>query len=104
MSRITTVIFDMFNTLVEDGETFWNASFERIVTELGLGITGARLREVWATGDQAFRASRTQDNAPFCSYCDAWPPWGWTLPLAMLWTLSCRTWRRGRSNPTPRKR
>ena len=72
MSRITTVIFDMFNTLVEDGETFWNASFERIVTELGLGITGARLREVWATGDQAFRESRTQDNAPFCSYCDAW--------------------------------
>ena len=72
MSRITTIIFDMFNTLVEDGETFWNASFERIVTELDLDITGARLREVWSTGDQFFRESRTQDNAPFRSYCEAW--------------------------------
>ena len=72
MSQITTVIFDMFNTLVKDGEPYWNASFRRIVGELDLGISATRLREVWSTGDQAFRESRTLENVPFRSYCDAW--------------------------------
>ncbi len=72
MSRITTVIFDMFNTLVKDGETYWNASFQRIVDEMGLGISATRLRQVWGAGDQAFRESRTREDVPFRSYNEAW--------------------------------
>lgn len=72
MSRITTVIFDMFNTLVHDGENYWDASFQRIVKEQGLHIRPEKLREAWALGDRAFREQRTQDGAPFQTYSEAW--------------------------------
>ena len=62
----------MFNTLVKDGDLYWNASFQRIVDELELDISGPRLREVWGAGDQAFRESRTRANIPFRSYNQAW--------------------------------
>lgn len=72
MSRITAVIFDMFNTLVEDGESYWLSSFQRIVTEQHLGIEAAELRRRWSSGDQQFRERRTSDRVPFQTYCDAW--------------------------------
>jgi putative hydrolase of the HAD superfamily len=72
MPKITTIIFDMFNTLVHDGEYYWNASFERIVREQGLAISAQKLRQKWASGDRDFRENRTKENVPFQTYSDAW--------------------------------
>ena len=72
MSRITTVIFDMFNTLVKDGETYWMASFHRIVQEQDLRADVSKLREAWSSGDQAFREKRASVSFPFQTYYDAW--------------------------------
>ena len=72
MTRITTVIFDMFNTLVRDGEDYWEASFERIVQEQGLAISGSQLRREWSPEDQRFREQRTREGATFQTYTDAW--------------------------------
>ncbi len=72
MSRITTIVFDMYNTLVQDGETFWLSSFQRIVREQGLDISPAALREEWAWGDRHFRENRAREGAPFKSYGEAW--------------------------------
>jgi 2-haloacid dehalogenase len=72
MSRITIIVFDMFNTLVQDGETFWLSSFQRIVQEQGLDISPPHLREEWAWGDRHFRESRAREGVPFQSYGDAW--------------------------------
>jgi 2-haloacid dehalogenase len=72
MPEITTVIFDMFNTLVYDGEEYWCASFERIVQEQGLHISAKKLREEWSSGDRDFRENRTKEGVPFQTYTDAW--------------------------------
>ena len=72
MSRITTVIFDMFNTLAEDSEAHWLASFGRIVQEQDLKIEALDLRREWAVGDQEFRERRANGHATFESYYDAW--------------------------------
>ncbi len=72
MSPITTVIFDMFNTLVKDGESFWLASFQRVIDQQGLDVTAVALRTEWSSGDNAFRARRVSADAQFQSYHDAW--------------------------------
>jgi 2-haloalkanoic acid dehalogenase type II len=72
MPEITTVIFDMFNTLVHDGEEYWYASFERIVREQRLNISAKQLREEWSSGDRDFRDNRTREDLPFQTYTDAW--------------------------------
>lgn len=72
MSRITTLIFDMFNTLAEDTEAHWLASFRRIVQAQDLKIEAADLRREWSTGDQEFRERRASGHATFESYYDAW--------------------------------
>ena len=72
MSRITTLIFDMFNTLAEDSEAHWLASFGRIVQAQDLKIAAADLRREWSIGDQDFRERRAGGHAAFESYYDAW--------------------------------
>ncbi len=72
MSGITTVIFDMFNTLVKDGESYWIESFQRVIDQQGLGISAAELRLEWSTGDQSFREQRVTGRVPFESYRQAW--------------------------------
>ena len=72
MSGITTVIFDMFNTLVKDGESYWIESFQRVIDQQGLGISAIELRLEWSTGDQSFREQRVTDRVPFESYRQAW--------------------------------
>lgn len=72
MAEVTTVIFDMFNTLVQDGEEYWYASFERIVKEQRLDISARKLREEWSSGDRQFRENRTREGALFQTYTDAW--------------------------------
>ena len=72
MSGITTVIFDMFNTLVKDGELYWVESFRRVIEQQGLNISAGELRREWSTGDQSFRERRVTGRVPFESYREAW--------------------------------
>ena len=72
MSPITTVIFDMFNTLVKDGEDFWVASFQRVIDHQQLDVTATALRKEWSSGDNAFRARRIAADTAFQSYREAW--------------------------------
>jgi 2-haloalkanoic acid dehalogenase type II len=72
MSAITTVIFDMFNTMAKDGPELWNLTFNDIVREQRLNTTPAALRHAWNTGADNFRDRRTAPGAPFISYLDGW--------------------------------
>lgn len=72
MSAITTVVFDMFSTLAQDGPADWDRTFAAIVRGQELATTPAALRCAWDAGADAFRKQRNAPGAPFISYLDAW--------------------------------
>ncbi len=72
MSAITTVIFDMFNTIAQDGTEHWRQTFAAIIEEQQLGTTPEELRHAWDYGAGNFRDRRTAPGAPFISYLDGW--------------------------------
>ena len=72
MSAITTVIFDMFNTIAQDGTELWRATFASIIEEQQLDTTPEELRHAWDYGAGNFRDRRTAPGAPFISYLDGW--------------------------------
>ena len=72
MSAITTVIFDMFNTIAQDGTELWRQTFEAIIQEQQLGTTPEELRHAWDYGAGNFRDRRTAPGATFESYLDGW--------------------------------
>ena len=72
MSAITTVIFDMFNTIAQDGSDLWRQTFEAIIEEQQLATTPEELRHAWDYGAGNFRDRRTAPGAAFESYLDGW--------------------------------
>ena len=72
MSAITTVIFDMFNTIAQDGHDLWRRSFEQIIRDQNLDTTPETLRLAWDSGSDNFRQRRIDPNEPFISYLDGW--------------------------------
>ena len=72
MSAITTVIFDMFNTIAQDGPEHWRQSFVKIIAEQGLDTDPETLRQAWDFGSNNFRARRIDPDEPFISYLDGW--------------------------------
>lgn len=72
MARITTVIFDMYETLVQNPPHLWRASFEDIILKLGLDTSVDRLWGEWFTVEMEFRSSRVKPDAPFRTYYEAW--------------------------------
>ncbi len=72
MSAITTVIFDMFNTIAQDGHDLWRQTFAAIIEEQELDTTPEELRHAWDYGAGNFRDRRTAPGAPFISYLDGW--------------------------------
>lgn len=72
MPLITTVIFDMYDTLVHSCPDLWKSSFGRIVEEQGLSATAEQLAEYWNTADKDFRNRRIEAGRPFQSYYNAW--------------------------------
>ena len=72
MSAITTVIFDMFNTIAQDDHEMWHQSFRRIIDEQGLDTTPETLRLAWDQGSDNFRKRRIDPDEPFISYLDGW--------------------------------
>ena len=72
MSAITTVIFDMFNTIAQDGPDLWRQSFVQIIDEQELDTDPESLRQAWDYGSNNFRDRRIDPNGPFISYLDGW--------------------------------
>ncbi len=72
MSDIKAVIFDMYQTLVQDPSGQWRQSFKTIIDEQGLGITAEQLWQVWHESEEQFRLRRTDPSLPFQTYFDAW--------------------------------
>ena len=72
MGSITTVIFDMYETLVKNPQDDWKHGFEAIIREQGLDTTVDRLWQEWSAADSEFRASRVKPATPFRTYYQAW--------------------------------
>ena len=72
MSAITTVIFDMFNTIAQDGPEHWRRSFADIIAKQRLDTTPEALRLAWDAGSDNFRQQRIDPHRPFISYLDGW--------------------------------
>ncbi len=72
MSAITTVIFDMFNTIAQDSSEHWRQTFVEIIAEQRLDTTPEALRRAWDDGSANFRQRRIAPGEPFISYLDGW--------------------------------
>lgn len=72
MARITTVIFDMYDTLVQNPLHLWRTSFEDIILKQGLDTSADRLWSKWYTVELEFRHRRVKPDAPFRTYYEAW--------------------------------
>ena len=72
MNRITTVIFDMYETLVENGPHLWQETFGHIIREQDLNVDVDRLWQEWRTAELDFRANRIKPESAFQSYFQGW--------------------------------
>jgi 2-haloalkanoic acid dehalogenase type II len=72
MSPITTVIFDMYDTLVLNDQRRWDTTFHEIVQEQELDTSPDRLWQLWIEAGQEFRSSRVRADTPFQTYHQAW--------------------------------
>ena len=72
MTEIKAVIFDMYQTLVQDPRDQWRRSFSTIIQEQQLPITAEQLWEGWHESEEQFRLRRTDPSLPFQTYFDAW--------------------------------
>lgn len=72
MTEIKAVIFDMYQTLVQDPRDQWRRSFSTIIQEQQLPITAEQLWEGWHESEERFRLRRTDPSLPFQTYFDAW--------------------------------
>ncbi len=72
MTRITTVIFDMYETLVQNQHHLWEVGFKGIIQEQSLDVSPQQLWQEWAPQEAEFRGSRIKPGEPFRSYFEAW--------------------------------
>jgi 2-haloalkanoic acid dehalogenase type II len=72
MSPITTVIFDMYETLVQNPGDLWKLGFEDIISGQSLPVDADRLWQEWWPGELEFRANRIIPGAAFRTYRQSW--------------------------------
>lgn len=72
MSQITTVIFDMYETLVENEQGQWRETFKEIVRLQDLNVDPELLWQTWRGLEQKFRDRRVTPGAPFQTYFSGW--------------------------------
>ena len=65
MSQITTVIFDMYETLVENGPHLWQATFQKIIDSQQLPVSTGDLWREWKAAEVNFRNRRVKPESPF---------------------------------------
>ena len=66
------LIFDMYETLVINTTELWTPTFNSIVNELGLHVSGKSLWDLWKPLEVTFREERYGPDYPFKSYRQAW--------------------------------
>ncbi len=72
MPEIKAVIFDMYQTLVQDPRGQWRKSFASIIEDQSLQATAEELWQGWHESEERFRLRRTDPSQPFQTYFDAW--------------------------------
>ena len=72
MAEITTVVFDAFGTLLQDGPDHWRGALEGIISQQGLAVAVEDLDREWLAASADFRARRSEPGAAFQSYASAW--------------------------------
>ena len=77
MSRITTVIFDMYETLAQNNAGLWVETFARICRDQGLQVEPQVLYQEWKAPEMLFRKERLnleepEKSPPFKSYYHVW--------------------------------
>ncbi|MCH7737852.1 MAG: HAD family hydrolase [Chloroflexi bacterium] len=72
MPQITTVIFDMYETLVQNPYGTGKGSFAKIIEQQGLKTTVDDLWEHWLPAEKEFQITRVDPDRPFQSYFSAW--------------------------------
>ena len=77
MGRITTVIFDMYETLVHNNTGLWIDAFGEICRAQGLDVDPELLYKEWKTLEMGFRKDRLdleepEKSPPFQTYEQAW--------------------------------
>tara|TARA_B100001750_G_scaffold248252_2_gene277758 strand:- start:6868 stop:7590 length:723 start_codon:yes stop_codon:yes gene_type:complete len=71
------ILFDCFETLINNETEKWILVFERMVKDEKWNITGKKLWEIWKVEENKFRETRTNlsninKNPPFITYKEAW--------------------------------
>lgn len=74
MTSITTVIFDMYETLAQNRQRHWLDTFKNIVQEQELDVDPAQLRRTWLEKGRTFRDRRLRTGAEFETYSQGWVP------------------------------
>ena len=72
MPRITTVIFDMYETLVQNPYGTGKSSFAKTIELQGLDTTVDELWDNWLPAEKEFNRTRVDPALPFQSYFNAW--------------------------------
>jgi 2-haloalkanoic acid dehalogenase type II len=72
MSQITTVIFDMYETLVENNPGLWQSTFREIIQSQQLQVSIDDLWREWRAIEVGFRDRRVKPGTPFQSYFEGW--------------------------------
>lgn len=72
MTRITTLVFDAFGTLVQDTPEHWNAAMGAIIQQQNLDVSVDTLNHAWLDACGDFRKTRSDPRSPFQSYTTAW--------------------------------
>ena len=63
MPRITTVIFDMYETLVQNPHGMGKSSFAKIIEQQGLNTTVDDLWENWMPAEAEFQKARLNPDS-----------------------------------------
>jgi 2-haloalkanoic acid dehalogenase type II len=72
MPRITTVIFDMYGTLVQNPNDTNIQIFGNVISQQNLATTAQELWDNWQPAEEDFQTNRVDPNRPFQSYFSAW--------------------------------
>ena len=72
MPRITTVVFDMYGTLVQNPNDTNIQIFGNVIDQQGLNTTADELWENWLPAEKEFQNNRLDQERPFQSYFSAW--------------------------------
>jgi len=72
MSETAVVIFDMYNTLVENEPHQWDVTFGEIIQTQGLDVTLEVFRDQWRVDEKQFQIRRIVPGAAFESYYEGW--------------------------------